>query len=150
MTEIEITEDNFDQYFFDARMHKPERGQILARYSAVAHLVDGNEKRNLLDLLENTDKMVALVQVMRKLFLAIERDSYRVPIQMAEDLLSGMARNEVAKKEYKYTAEMFFYTKPEYVPKNDPHWQGVSVLNLDDFIDRKDQSITSKIISQGD
>jgi hypothetical protein len=148
--ELEITAENFDQYFFDARTHEPERGQILVRYCATAYLVDGNEKRNLLDLLEHTDKMVAMTNVMRKLFMATERDSYRVPIQMGEDLLSGMSRNEVAAKEYQYTAEMYFYTKPEYVPEDDPHWQTISLLNLDEFLDRKDSKMKSKIIMPGD
>jgi hypothetical protein len=43
---------------------------------------------------------------------------------------------------------MFFYTKPENVPKSDPHWSTISVLNLDEFLDKKDGRIESKILSK--
>ena len=53
---------------------------------------------------------------------------------MSEDLMSGMSVDDVMKKPYKFTVEMFFYTKKEYLPKNDPHWTTVSLLNVSDTI----------------
>lgn len=141
--ELEINEDNFDQYFKDVRKNNPERGEIIAQYSASAELIDGNEKRQIISLLISTEnKMEATAQVMRKLLCASELDAYRVPRMMAEDLLSGMDEGEVASKPYKYTFEMFFYTKPEYVP-DDPHWTKISVLNLKEFLDKKEQATDS-------
>jgi hypothetical protein len=84
---------------------------------------------------------------MRRLLFASELDSYRVPRQMAEDILSGLSVDDVVAKPYKYTLEMFFYTKPENMPKDDPHWSSISVLNLDEFFDKKNTQVQSKILS---
>lgn len=132
--EVEINESNFSEYFKDVRRSKPEKGEIIAKYAAVAEFIDGGEKRQIISLLTDTEnKMEATVQIMRKLLFASEIDAHKVPRMMAEDLLSGMSPDEVAKKSYKYTLEMFFYTKPEYVPKDDPHWCSISVLNLEEL-----------------
>ena len=47
--ELVIDETNFEEYFFDVRKHKPKRGQILAKYTAIATLERCNEKENLLE-----------------------------------------------------------------------------------------------------
>lgn len=146
----EIDDKNFDQYFRDVRTSQMSRDDIIAQYTAVAELVDGLEKRQLISLLRDTEnKMEATAQVMRRLLFASELDSYRVPRMMAEDMLSGMSEDEVSLKPYKYTLEMFFYAKPEHVPKDDPHWSVISVLNSDEFFDRKDGlEISSRIVEQ--
>lgn len=138
MNDIKITDENFNEYFFDVRTNEPKRGQIMACYSAIAFFGDGNEKRQILDLLMYTDKMVACAQVMRKLLLTSEVDSYRIPRLMAQDLASGMSRDEVARKEYKFVFEMMFYTEPQHVPQDDPHWKSISLLNLNEFLDKKE------------
>jgi len=146
----EIDDKNFDQYFRDVRTSQMSRDDIIAQYTAVAELVDGLEKRQLISLLRDTeDKMEATAQVMRRLLFASELDSYRVPRMMAEDLLSGMSEDEVSFKPYKYTLEMFFYAKAEHVPKDDPHWSVISVLNSGEFFDRKDGlEISSRMVEQ--
>jgi hypothetical protein len=55
---------------------------------------------------------------------------------------------EVENKVYKYKMEVFYYTKREYVPVDDPHWTVISIANLDKFLDNANQlvSIKSKII----
>lgn len=133
-TELVITEENFSEYFRDVRFSAPDKGDIIAQYTAKAEFVEGNEKRQIIALLTSTEnKMEATAQVMRKLLHASEVDAYRVPRLMAEDLISGAGEDEVASKAYPYTLEMFFYTKPENLPKGDPHWSSISVINLDDF-----------------
>lgn len=135
--EIHIDESNFAQYFKDARTNQISRDEIIAQYTATAELVDGLEKKQLISLLRDTEgKMEATAQVMRRLLFASELDSYRVPRMMAEDMISGMSDEEVSLKPYKYTMEMFFYAKPEHVPKNDPHWSVISVLNSDEFFSK--------------
>jgi hypothetical protein len=149
--ELVITEENFSEYFRDVRVSSPEKGEIIAQYSACAEFVDGNEKQQIMSLLTSTEnKMEATAQVMRKLLHASEIDAYRVPRMMAEDLLSGMSEDEVAAKPYKYTLEMFFYTKPENLPKDDPHWSSISVLNLEDIVGKNGNHIESKIIAPED
>ena len=149
MSELEIDESNFGDYFKDVRTHAPEKGDVMAQYSAVAEFVDGNEKRQIISLLTSTqNKMEATAQVMRKLLCASERDAYKVPRRMAEDLLAGMTEEDVALKPYKYTLEMFFYSNPNNIPKDDPHWSIISLLNLDDLIGKMPNHVESKIFSQ--
>jgi hypothetical protein len=144
-----IDENNFDQYFKDVRNNSPSKGEVIAQYSAAAEFVDGNEKRQIIALVSSTEnKMEATAQVMRKLLFASELDAYRIPRQIAEDLLSGLTEDEIASKPYKYTLEMFFYAQPENVPHDDPHWSVISVLNLDDFLAKKEGSITSRIVPE--
>jgi len=139
MEEIQIDEKNFSDYFKDVRTEFMGRGDVMAQYTASAELVEGNEKRQIISLLKDTEgKMEATAQVMRKLLFARELDAYRVPRMMAEDMLSGMDEDEVAAKPYKYTLEMFFYTKPEHVPKDDPHWSTISILNLEEHFVKKE------------
>lgn len=134
-SELVITEENFSDYFKDVRFSIPERGDIIAQYTARAEFVEGNEKRQIISLLKSTDnKMEATAQVMRKLLHASELDAYRVPRLMAEDLISGVCEDKVALKAYPYTFEMFFYAKPDHLPKDDPHWSSISVLNIDEFV----------------
>lgn len=143
--EIVITEENFSEYFRDVRFSAPEKGDIIAQYTARAEFVEGNEKRQIISLLTSTEnKMEATAQVMRKLLHASEVDAYRVPRLMAEDLISGLTEDDVAAKAYPYTMEMFFYAKPEYLPKGDPHWSSISVLNMEDFV--SPNVVESKIV----
>ena len=80
MSELEIDEKNFSSYFKDVRTCSMDRGDVIAQYCASAELVDGNEKRQLISLLVNTEgKMEATAQVMRKLLFASEMDSYKIP-----------------------------------------------------------------------
>lgn len=147
--ELEINDQNFYDYFKDVRISTPEKGEVIAQYAATAEFVDGDEKKQIISLLTSTEnKMEATAQVMRKLLFASELDSYRVPRQMAEDLVSGLSPDEVAEKPYKYVMEMFFYTKPENIPQDDPHWSMISVLNLGEFLDKKDAQIQAKILSK--
>jgi hypothetical protein len=128
--EPEINENNFGEYFKDIRVSSMGPGEVIAQYRASAEFVEGNEKRQIISLLRNTEnKMEATAQVMRKLLFASEIDAYRIPRMMAEDMLSGLSEDDVAEKPYKYTLEMFFYAKPEHIPKEDPHWSSISVLN---------------------
>lgn len=124
-----IDEHNFSDYFRDVRKSTPDKGDIMVCYSAVAYFGSSNEKQNMIDLLKISDKAKAAAQVMKKLHGADERDSFRVPREIAEDLME-MSEEAVLNKEYKYNFQMFFYTQPEYVPKDNPHWTTVSILNV--------------------
>lgn len=132
MTEIteEITEENFEKYFFDVRKHTIQKGQVMARYAAVAEFVDGPMKKNIIELLTK-DKANAAVQVMRKLGCAVEKDSIRICKEICEDMLKGLSVEEIEQKPYKYTIEVFYYTQKEHVPVNDPHWSLISIINSD-------------------
>ena len=141
MSEVEITQENFSEYFHDVRTHQPQRGQVMARYAATAELVDGGLKRDLIDILCLHETPETVVKLMKKIGCATERDSWCVPLAMAKDLLSGEAPDVVANKPYKFVCEAFFYTKKEYIPIDDPHWSCVTLNNLDEFLDAKEQRL---------
>ena len=67
MSELVINESNFNEYFRDVRLGKPEKGDIIARYTAMAELHPGRMKSDIIDLISNKNKAKPAVQVMRKL-----------------------------------------------------------------------------------
>lgn len=148
--ELVIDQSNFAQYFRDCRISKPERGDIIARFMARAEFVDGQMKRDIIDLLHNRDKALAATQVMRKLGCATQPESIRICKEICSDLAEGKSLKEVEEKIYEYDMEMFYYTKKEYMPIDDPHWTPIGIENLDEFLDAGNQrlKIKSKIITQ--
>src|SRR5438105_1641757 len=118
------------EVFFDVRCNRPKKGQILALYTAMAEFISGPEKQNIIDLLKNTEKAIAVSQVMKKLICASELDSFRVPIAIAEDILKGLTDKEILDKIYKFKMEMYFYALPQDIPVDDPHWSTISLVDL--------------------
>jgi hypothetical protein len=145
--DVIIDESNFDQYFRDCRNSKPERGDIIAKYSAIAELIAGPMKRDLIHMLKNFDRAVAATKVMKKVALATERDSVRICKEICQDLASGMSEEEINQKIYSYEIEIFYYTKKEYFPIDDPHWSSIGILNLDQHLSQDTSAgrIESKI-----
>jgi hypothetical protein len=121
-------EENFDEFFFDVRRHKPKPGQVMAKFTAVAQFVDSEPKKNIIQLLK-IDKAFQAVQVMKKIHGAKEPDCYRICRAIAEDLLN-MPEEEVLKKPYEFVVEYLFYTQKEMVPLN-KHWSLVSLMKYD-------------------
>lgn len=142
--ELIIDESNFDKYFRDVRQSRPGRGDVISRFTAIAELVDGRLKRDLVSLLKMPNKAQAAANVMRKLGCATEKDSYRICKEMAEDLFNDMSDDDVCQKLYEYQMEGFYYTKKEYVPKDDPHWSIIAIKNLDEFLDSAGTKLESK------
>ena len=127
---IIIDESNFGNYFFDVRQHGPKQGQIMAKFTAIAVFGEGSEKMDIIKLLK-MDKAYQASQVMQRIHSAKAPDCYKVLRQMCEDLISGMSDEDVNKKEYEFVLEAIFYTKKEYVPKRDPHWETLTTLQYD-------------------
>jgi hypothetical protein len=125
-----IDDKNFDQYFFDIKKHRPQKGQVLARYAAVAELTDKFPKGALVDMLVHNPKAPELVpKVLRNMCHVLEKDATRLALEMANDLVAGMTESEVISKSYRMQIELFFWAKPEYVPRDDPHWSCVEIIN---------------------
>jgi len=129
--EIEITDENFEEYFFDVRKHRPKPGQIMAKFTAMAEFTGPQAKRDIMKLLK-MDKAQAAHQVMTKLHAAKPPDCYRICREMAEDMLAGLSEQEIIDKPYEFVLEFFFYTQREYVPKNDPHWETIKLIEYDE------------------
>ena len=49
--ELIIDDNNFGQYFRDCRISRPERHDVMARYSAIAEFIDGQMKKDIIHLL---------------------------------------------------------------------------------------------------
>ena len=127
--DVIIDENNFHEYFFDVRMHQPRSGQVMARFRSRAELVDGQLKRDMVNLLIKHERGgEAAKQVMKKLACAIETDAIKVPLEMASDLARGMSADEVCEKPYEYGLECFYYTDAANVPKNDKHWEIIKLI----------------------
>lgn len=145
-----ITEENFKEYFFDVRLNKPQRGQVMASYTAVAEFCDGPEKKQIIEILQKSSKIEAALQIVRRVLLAKEQYVYIIVREMLEDLLNGMSVEEVCQKPYRFVCEMFFWTKPEYIPASDPHWACVSILNMNEHFEQQEKTpgpvISSKVI----
>ena len=144
MSEIIIDESNFTQYFRDCRTSRPEKGDVIACWSGNAEFIDGQMKRDVIDLLLNKDKAIAATQVMRKLGGANQKDAVKVCKEIVVDLANGMSPEDVEKKVYDYNIELFYYTKREYIPLDDPHWSVIGINNLDEFLDAANQRIKMK------
>lgn len=129
--ELIIDEKNFHEYFHDIRKYRPEAGQVLARFRAVAVFGYGPHKMDVIKLLQ-INKAKQAVAVMQNIHLARTPDCYRICREMCEDLLSGMSDEGVARKEHEYVIESMYYVRSEYVPKNDPHWELVQVLEYNE------------------
>lgn len=150
---IIIDNTNFFQYFRDCKTSKPEKGDVLARWTGIAEFIDGRMKKDIIDLLLNKDnKVQAAIQVMRKLGGATEKEAIRVCKEISKDILAGMSLEDVEKKSYEYQIELFYYAKPQYVPQNDKHWSLIGIDNLDNFLDQANEryTITAKIIENKD
>lgn len=143
--EVEITAENFDQYFFDVRKNRPKRGQVMARYAAVAEFLDGQLKKDIVDLIYNKDRPETATRVMRKLGCATERDAIRICKEIAYDLAQGLTPQQVEQKVYKYVLEVFYYTEKQNIPIDDPHWSVIGLNNLDEFLDAADNRIKMKV-----
>lgn len=128
--ELVIDSSNFDQHFFDVRKNKPKKGQVMAKFNAIAVFGSGQEKMDIINLVK-TDKIHQASQVMQRIHLAKAPDCYKVLREICEDLYSGMSDEEVNEKEYEFVVESIFYTQKENVPKNDPHWETLDVIKYD-------------------
>ena len=131
MEDIIIDSSNFSEYFFDVRQHAPKSGQIMVKFTAVALFGEGTEKTDIINLLRQ-DKAKQAASVMNRIHLARMPDCYRVCAEICEDLfIHGLTVEEVQKKDYEFILEAVYYTQREYVPKNDPHWETLDVLEYD-------------------
>lgn len=144
MSEEIITEKNFHEYFRDTRTSRPEKGDVIARFTAMADFVDGRMKNDIIDLLYNKNKVEAAIQVMRKLGSATEKDSIRVCREVCQDLANGMSIEQIVQKPYRYQIEFFYYTKKENIPIDDDHWSVITLANLDEFLDKSGQRLKMK------
>lgn len=135
MSDLVIDETNFDQYFRDVKTSKPQKGDVMAVYRATAELVTGSLKEQIVEALCTEDiGAKKAVQLAVKLARTNRKEAVRLVKEICGDLFGGMNKDYVISKSYKYVFEMFFYTKKEYVPPDDDHWDLLTIKNVDDFV----------------
>jgi hypothetical protein len=129
--EITIDDSNFSQYFKDAKNNPPQHGEVLAVYKAVAELSHGDLKTQIVDTLifEKIGAQKA-IQLLVKFGHTSYRESLKVIKNICSDLLAGMKKEMVISKSYEYVLEMQFYTKPEFVPLDNKHWEIIGLKNF--------------------
>lgn len=131
MSDLVIDDNNFSQYFREAGKNSPQPGDVLAIYQAIAELANGDLKKQIVDtLLEQKIGAQKAIQIFSKLGHASYHESLKVVKAICNDLLAGMSKEMVMNKSYEYKLEMHFYTKPEYVPTENKHWQTVGLKNF--------------------
>jgi hypothetical protein len=129
-TEIVVTEENFSEHFKEAGKQPPKRGEVLAIFRAVAELVDGDLKRDIINKLQNEDGGVRFaIQVLIKACKMSYRESLKICKEIMTDLES-QSIDEVLAKPYKFLYENKYFVKKELVPQNSPHWEIVSLKSV--------------------
>lgn len=137
--DLVIDENNFETYFRDTSKNVPEQGDVMAKYTAVAEFVYGDLKQDIVRLLKTSDfGAKTSLQLMKKLGKASEKEALKLVKNICADLYGGMTDQEVLAKPYNYILEMCFFTKKEYVPEDDLHWEVLTINNLDNFLDVKE------------
>jgi hypothetical protein len=131
MDEIVIDETNFEQYFRETSKNKPEPGDVLAFYKSMAELTEGDLKSQMINALFH-EKIGAqkAIQLFVKMGKVEHKQAVLVVKEMCQDLLNGISQDEVLKKSYKFFLQLSFYTKKEYVPTDNPHWEVITLKNF--------------------
>ena len=128
--EMIIDKSNFNDYFYPVKKYKPQKGQVLARFSAMAELIGGFPKDQIVSMLKTNPKGGNLApQLLRNICNATEKESIRVAKEIATDLANGLSYKEVIDKPYKFFLEVFYWTNEECVPKDSPNWMTIKMLN---------------------
>lgn len=131
MDEIIIDENNFEQYFRDTSNHRPEAGDVMVFYKSNAELQAGDLKGQMIDsLYEERIGPQKAMQIFIKMGKAAHQEALKVVKEICSDLHSGMSKDEVMEKPYKFFLQLSFYTKKEYVPVDNPHWELIPLKNF--------------------
>lgn len=147
MSEVEITSENFHEFFKLASENKPQPGDCLAIFKANAEFVDGQLKEDVVTkLMESKFGCQASIQILVKHAGMQYKEALRVVKEMVKDLMET-SKEDVLKKPYKFIYETSYFTKKQYVPKDNPNWQLVGLkMATDDSVEVVAKEIESKIL----
>lgn len=130
-----IDESNFQQYFKEVGTSKPLKGECMVAYRAMAELHAGDIKEDIVNLLcgEEIGAKQAIEHAVKRCKTNY-KEAIKLVTEICSDLNAGMSKNLVISKTYEYILEIFYYTKAAYVPKNDKHWEIISIKNIEEYI----------------
>lgn len=125
----DLTEENFTTYFYDVRKkQKPLPGMSLVRFRATAELINGDIKQSIVNsLLFNKSGYLVAPKLFQKSLGVTEKESIRLCLEILNDNISY---EEILNKPYSFTLEILYWTYPELIPANDPHWQIIKLLKV--------------------
>ena len=126
-----IDDSNFHEYFRDVESNNPKSGDCIAIFRSMAEIHDGDLKQRIVDnLLTNVFGATAALNMFIKEGRTDEESAIKLLKEIGADLASGMTREEVLVKPYTYLVEISYYTKKEFVPKDNKHWQFLNIKNV--------------------
>ena len=143
--ELVIDESNFSNYFTEVGYNKPSKGECMVVYRAVAELHDGDIKRDVINLLcqEEIGAKQAIEHVVKRCKTNY-KEAIKIVTEICGDLHAGISKDLVLAKTYEYILEIFYYVNPIHVPRNDKHWEVISIKNIDEYmknLENKDNTI---------
>jgi hypothetical protein len=98
----------------------------------MAEFIDGDIKDFVVAALLKSEMGAEMsTKVMKHHCHATDDYASLIPLQIAKDLKSGMAVDEVKKKPYKFQIEYFYWVLPEYIPTDDIHWEMITVTKAE-------------------
>jgi hypothetical protein len=136
----EIVEDvfspeNFNKYFREAGISRPEKGESLCIFRSPAELVESNVKEDVVDhMLHSGFGAQHGIQVLMKNCSMSYDNALKICKEMCKDLM-GMDKKDVLAKPYKFIFEKMYYAKKEHVPM-DPRWEAVT-LKMVNLVEKK-------------
>lgn len=122
----EVTDDNFHLYFFDASKHEKKPDQVKVRFRQHMSLESSPLKEEIIRYLAEIEGGVINAIRMLMDHAACSKEQ---AIKLCHEMIAFMYNSKrnhidissVIKAPFRYTVDMYYYTKPEHVPK-DSRW----------------------------
>ena len=119
MTDLIITDENFNQYFRDITKHARQDGDILVSYRSLMELPDCQLKRDVIRFLTEVDHGANLaVEALMRYAAASKHAAIALCARMTVDLAKEKKPGHVAGKTYQYESVLFFYINKDHFPKS--------------------------------
>ena len=128
---VSIKKQIFEEYpedFRDAKRLRPLKGQVFARFKALAYLGDGPLKRMVLNFLRQENGAQAAISVFSKDAHSSTTESVKLIKEILLDITSGKSEDEIAEKPYEFITDRIFWVYRDKVPVNDPRWETITPL----------------------
>lgn len=142
MSELVIDETNFHVFFREVERNRPEKGDVMVVYRSMADFCSGDLKEQVVEaLFEEKIGPTKAIKLMKRFGKTSNREALRVVKNVFMDLYNGMSKNMVIAKTYEFMIEIYYYTKEEFIPKDDKKWEIIKIANLDQYFAKKDINI---------
>lgn len=141
--------DEIYSKLFDAKRYKPKKGQVMVRYQAMADLIEGDLKTDVINLLQNNDQGAnASIRMLQNNCYMNEKDAIMISKEISEDLLNGMSLQEVSSKPYRFKLEILYYTDKDTANQlsGNVHWTKIDLIDRTQLA--KNMSIIDSVLPE--